>query len=113
MLAVDRTNEKVADLYVPYHPSILKALNKIVIAANKHNKQIALCGDMAHDERFTSFLLGIGLRTLSIDPHYCYRIQQKIAAIDLVLVWPKVCLKSCQRKATSKESKKDLTASHF
>lgn len=83
MLAVDRTNEKVADLYLPYHPAILRALNKIVQKANENNKEVSICGDMAYDTRYTSFLLGIGLRRFSIDPHYCYKIQQRIQDIDL------------------------------
>jgi phosphotransferase system enzyme I (PtsP) len=83
LLAVDRTNEKVADLYLPHHPSVLRALKKVVQAAQRHHKEISVCGDMAHQERFIPYLLGIGLRKFSVDSHYLYRIQQAIESIHI------------------------------
>jgi phosphotransferase system, enzyme I, PtsP len=83
MLAVDRTNEKVADLYLPHHPSILRALKKIVQAANHYKKDISVCGDMAHSEKYIGYLLGIGLRKISVDPRYHPKIQRAINGINL------------------------------
>lgn len=82
MLAVDRTNEKVSYLYVPHHPSVLRALSKIVSKANEYKKDISLCGDMAHDERYLEFLIGIGLKNLSLNPQYIPRVQRKVKSID-------------------------------
>ncbi|HSV43103.1 MAG TPA: phosphoenolpyruvate--protein phosphotransferase, partial [Candidatus Bathyarchaeia archaeon] len=83
MLAVDRTNEKVAELYLPHHPSVLRALKRIVETACRHHKEVSVCGDMSYDERYLPFFLGIGVRAFSIDPHLIPRIQQTIQKIDL------------------------------
>jgi phosphotransferase system enzyme I (PtsP) len=83
MLGVDRTNENVAGSYLPYHPSVLRALKKVVRAAGQGDREVSVCGDMAHQEQYLTFLLGIGIRILSIDPRYMHRIQQAISEIDL------------------------------
>ncbi len=83
MLAVDRTNEKVAEFYLPHHPAILRSLKKVIDAADSHGKEVSICGDMAHDERYVSYLLGIGLRRLSLDSSYIPKIRAAIQRIDL------------------------------
>ncbi len=83
MLAVDRTNEKVADLYQPFHPSILRGLKRIANAGIKANIDVSVCGDMVHDEKFVRFLIGIGVRTLSLNPMYLKRIQKVIVESSL------------------------------
>ncbi len=75
MLAVDRTNQRVADYYCPHHPSVLRGLKRIADAALRHDKQCAVCGEMAHDCRYVPFFLGIGIRRLSVDPHYLPDVQ--------------------------------------
>lgn len=82
ILAVDRTNEKVADMYVPHHPSILRALNKVAKAARRFKKTVSVCGDMAHDVRYLPFLIGIGLRDFSVDPRYLPRMHQKVSQLS-------------------------------
>lgn len=83
VLAVDRTNEKVASFYNPLHPAILRTLNKIVSTANEYGVDVSLCGDMAHNETYIPFLLGIGLRSLSVDPIFVARIKKTIREIDM------------------------------
>jgi phosphotransferase system enzyme I (PtsP) len=83
MLGVDRTNESIAASYVPHHPSVLRALKRVVNSANKNNRDISICGDMAHEEKYLPFLLGIGVRNLSMDPRFLPRIQQAISNIDI------------------------------
>jgi len=83
MLAVDRTNEKVAEFYLPHHPSILRSLKKVIAAADGHGKEVSICGDMAHDERYIFYLLGIGLRRFSLDSSYIPGIRAVIRDIDL------------------------------
>ena len=83
MIGVDRTNENIQSSYVPHHPSVLRALKKVVEAANRNNRLISICGDMAHEEKYTPFLLGIGVRNLSMDPRFLPRIQQAISNIDI------------------------------
>ncbi|MBF0478357.1 MAG: phosphoenolpyruvate--protein phosphotransferase [Candidatus Omnitrophica bacterium] len=83
MLAVDRSNEKVADLYIPYHPAVLRGFQTIVVAAQKQHKDVSVCGDMAHDPRFVPFFIGIGVRKLSINPNNMYKIQQAVKNVSL------------------------------
>jgi phosphotransferase system, enzyme I, PtsP len=82
-LAVDRSNEKVAAYYRPDHPSILRALARIVEAPRKAGKDISVCGEMAHETDFTPFLLGIGVSTLSVDPQFLPMIQDEISSLDM------------------------------
>lgn len=83
MLAVDRTNEKVADLYLPYHPAILRSLKRVVAAAQRYGKEVSICGQMAQEEKYLPYFLGIGLRTFSLDVGFIPRVQEAIAAIEL------------------------------
>ncbi|MDT8302914.1 MAG: phosphoenolpyruvate--protein phosphotransferase [Sedimentisphaerales bacterium] len=83
MLGVDRTNENVAGSYLPYHPSVLRAMKKVVHSANQNGKEISVCGDMAHQEEYLPFLLGIGVRTLSMNPVYLLKMQKAISDIEI------------------------------
>lgn len=78
LLAVDRANEKVAEYYQPYHPAVLRSLAKIVRAARDHNKEISICGELAHDPKYIPFLLGIGIRALSVYPKFLPSVQKII-----------------------------------
>jgi phosphotransferase system enzyme I (PtsP) len=83
MLGVDRTNENVESFYVPHHPSVLRGIARIVAQAVSKGKEVTVCGDMAHDRAYIKFLLGIGIRTLSIEPTYMPKLQKAIEQIDL------------------------------
>jgi phosphotransferase system enzyme I (PtsP) len=67
LLAVDRTNEQVSNLYLSHHPAVLRSINRIVTAARAHGRDISICGDLSTDARMLPFLLGIGLKKFSID----------------------------------------------
>jgi len=82
MLAVDRTNTAVANLYLPHHPAVLRALNRICASAARHKTDVSICGELAANPDIVPFLLGIGLRTLSLDPEKIPQIQRIIATID-------------------------------
>lgn len=83
LLAVDRTNDEVADWYAPHNPAVLRSLHFIVKAARKANKPVSICGNIASDPGMLTFLLGIGLRTLSLDPHTIPGVQRCISEIDV------------------------------
>jgi phosphotransferase system enzyme I (PtsP) len=83
MLGVDRTNESVADFYLPHHPAVLRALNRIVHGVLEHGRELSICGDMAHQPEYIPFLLGIGIRAFSVDPIYLLRTQQVITTTSL------------------------------
>ena len=80
---MDRTNDEVADWFTPWHPAVLRAMDWIVQAAEKARKPISLCGNLGTDPRMLPFLLGIGLRTLSMDPLAAPAVQRQIERIDL------------------------------
>lgn len=83
MLAVDRTNEKVSSLYRAHHPAILRAINRIVAAAQTHGKHVSICGDLSADSRMLPFLLGVGLRNFSIDIVNAPTVQRLVNATSL------------------------------
>lgn len=83
LLAVDRTNDEVADWFTPWHPAVLRALDWIMRAAEKAGKPASLCGNLGSDPRMLPFLLGIGLRSLSMDPLAVPAVQRQIERIDL------------------------------
>lgn len=66
VMCVDRTNEKVAHMYNPAHPAVLKILKTCIETAREHRIGICLCGEIAGDPRFTALLIGLGLRELSM-----------------------------------------------
>jgi phosphotransferase system enzyme I (PtsP) len=70
MLAADRTNKHVSAYYQPYHPSVLRALARIVQRAAGSQVPVSVCGEVAHQKDFVPFLIGIGLRRLSVDPQF-------------------------------------------
>ena len=90
LLAVDRTNEKVAHLYLPHHPAVLRTLRQVVAGGARHGVPVSVCGDMAHQRRYLPFLLGIGVRWLSVEPIYLSAVQAEIARIDLADAAPAV-----------------------
>lgn len=83
MLAVDRTNDKVASLYVPHHPAVLRAIQKVAKAAQEHKKELCVCGDMARDPRCIPLLLGMGIRSLSMDARFLPNVHQQLKHINL------------------------------
>jgi phosphotransferase system, enzyme I, PtsP len=83
LLAVDRTNDEVAAFFAPHHPAVLRSLQRIVESAEKAGKEVSLCGNLASDPRMLPFLLGIGLRVLSLDPMVIPVVQSLVEQIDL------------------------------
>jgi phosphotransferase system enzyme I (PtsI) len=67
-LAVDRLNEKIAHLYEPTHPAIVRLIHATAQAARRHNISTSVCGEMAGDPVLVPLLLGLGVDELSAAP---------------------------------------------
>lgn len=65
-LAVDRMNEKISNLYTPFHPSVLRLIHSTIQASHKDHKITGMCGEMASDPLATMLLIGLGLDEFSM-----------------------------------------------
>jgi phosphotransferase system enzyme I (PtsI) len=68
LLAVDRGNDRIAHLYEPTHPAVLRTIKAVVTEAHKKRIPVAVCGEMAGDPVFAPLLLGLGIDELSMAP---------------------------------------------
>ncbi|MCK5445235.1 MAG: phosphoenolpyruvate--protein phosphotransferase [Rhodospirillaceae bacterium] len=82
-LAIDRTDEQVASLYNPLHPSVLRLIQMSIDAALRCRIPISICGEVAGDPRFTALLLGLGVHELSMSAHAIPAVKQRVREIDL------------------------------
>jgi len=70
ILAADRNNPKVAQVYEPLHPAVLAAIAEVVGVVRTAGKEVSICGEMASDALATLVLTGIGLDHLSLSPFF-------------------------------------------
>lgn len=68
LLAIDRVNDRIAHLYEPTHPAVLRTLRHIVVEAHRAKIKVSVCGEMAGDPIFTPLLFGLGVDELSMTP---------------------------------------------
>lgn len=81
ILAVDRSNRKVANLYEPLHPAVLAALHTTIEAGKREGKRVAMCGEMAGDPLCALLLLGMGLEEFSMGSLYVPAIKKTIRSV--------------------------------
>ena len=82
-LAVDRLNEKIAHLYEPTHPGILRLIKTTVDAGQSHGIWTGVCGEMAGDLAAVPILLGLGVAELSVTPPMVPRVKMLIRSIEM------------------------------
>lgn len=82
-LAVDRTNPRVADLFCPHHPSVLRLIKMAVEAAEDAKKPITACGEMAGLVRYAPVLLGLGVTSLSMAGPRVAEVVQRIRRVRM------------------------------
>jgi phosphoenolpyruvate-protein phosphotransferase (PTS system enzyme I) len=82
-LAVDRVNERVAHLYQPTHPSILRLIRTVIGAGRKHGIEVSICGEMCGEPIYTILLLGLGLRSFSVSPISIPTVKRLIRTVTM------------------------------
>src|SRR6266480_422037 len=82
-LAVDRVNEKIAHLYEPTHPAILRLLRMIAEAAHAHHIWVGVCGEMAGDVALIPLLLGLGMDELSAAATVVPRVKRAVQSLTI------------------------------
>ena len=82
LLAADRNNDALGELYTPLHPAMLRLLHNIISIANKRGKPVAVCGEMAGDPFFAPLLLALGLDEFSLHPATLLELRRAIRGCD-------------------------------
>ena len=80
-LAMDRGNEKIAYLYEPLDPSILRSIRATVLAGHARNRWVGVCGEMAGDPRIAALLLGMDVDEFSVSPFDLPRVKAVIRSL--------------------------------
>lgn len=78
VMAVDRADAEVADMYDPMHPAVLRLIAHTINRVQSYGKSISVCGEMAGDVRLTRMLLGMGLRCFSMPASQLLAVKQVI-----------------------------------
>jgi len=83
LLAIDRVNERIAHLYEPTHPAVVRTLKHIVDEAHKRGVTVSVCGEMAGDPVFAPLLLGLGVDALSMSPAWLPSVKYMVRAMTM------------------------------
>lgn len=82
LLAVDRVNQYVSNMYDPFHPAVLRILNLIISTAHKKGKKVSVCGEMASDPLGSIALLALGVDALSVPLKLFLKVKQQIRNLN-------------------------------
>ncbi len=83
LLAIDRVNDRIAHLYEPTHPAVIRTLKHIVDEAHREQVPVTVCGEMAGDPVFAPLLLGLGIDGLSMAPAWLPSVKYLIRAMKM------------------------------
>jgi phosphotransferase system enzyme I (PtsI) len=81
-LAVDRTNERIAWLYRPEHPAVLRLMSITATAAKEAGRWVGICGEMAGDLPLVPLLIGLGLRELSVSVSRLAEVRHAVGRLE-------------------------------
>lgn len=81
-LAVDRVNEKIAYLYEPLHPAVIRLIKNIIDSGHSKGIWIGMCGEMASELRYVPLLLGLGLDEFSVSAPALLKIKKIIRSVS-------------------------------
>ena len=82
-IAVDRVNERIAHLYEPTHPAIIRLIKMVVDAGHAHNLWVGICGEMAGEITLTPLLIGLGVDELSTGAALVPRVKRAVQSLDV------------------------------
>ena len=83
LLAIDRGNDRIAHLYEPAHPAVVRTLQQIIREAHKADVTVGVCGEMGGDPVFTALLIGLGIDTLSMTPPLIPAVKYIVRATSM------------------------------
>jgi phosphotransferase system enzyme I (PtsI) len=83
LLAIDRGNSRIAHLYEPTHPAVIRTLKQIVDTGHAHNIKVSVCGEMAGDALYAPLLLGLGVDELSMTPTLLPSVRYLVRAMKM------------------------------
>lgn len=82
-IAVDRGNDRIAHLYEPTHPAVIRLIKGVVDAAHRNNIWVGVCGEMAGDIQLTPLLVGLGVDELSAGSAVVPRVKKAVQSLSL------------------------------
>ena len=89
-VAVERGNEKVANLYTHFHPAVIKLIKSAIDGAHKNNILCGMCGEAAGDPSFIPLLVGLGLDEFSMNANKILQARKLVRELNF---------KECQKLA--------------
>ena len=83
LMAIDRVNDRIAHLYEPTHPAVIRTLKHIIDEAHNHKIKVSVCGEMAGDAIYAPLLLGLGVDELSMTPPLIPAVKYLVRSMKL------------------------------
>lgn len=83
LLAVDRTNERLSQLYRSHHPTVLRTIAQVATGVGEKISELSVCGDSAADPLMIPFLIGVGIRKLSVAPGRIDEVRAHLGRVTI------------------------------
>lgn len=82
IMAADRGNNEIGHLYNPYHPAVIRMIANIIKAGERNNKEISVCGELANNACFIPFLVGLGVKKLSVPIPLAREVSYRVSVLN-------------------------------
>ncbi|ODU73474.1 MAG: phosphoenolpyruvate--protein phosphotransferase [Rhodanobacter sp. SCN 69-32] len=82
VLAADRGNDALDNIYTPLQPALLRLLSHVISSGRRARKPVSLCGEIGGDVHFTAMLLALGLNEFSMHPSQLLQVRDRVATLD-------------------------------
>ncbi len=83
LLAIDRGNSRIAHLYDPTHPAVVRTLKQVIDTGHAHRLKVSVCGELAGDALYAPLLLGLGVDELSMTPNLVPSVRYLVRAMKM------------------------------